>query len=142
MVSRLKEASIDCIVNYRDKCVQFPFTKRADKLITGIEYKKEPLKKQKVQQNKKPLYKKMVMTDGEMVKYAVDTSTEPQKLFDYEKFKENITVLIGPEGGFSSNEKEMLLSNPKITSVSLGTRVLRSEVAVISMLACVNLMRD
>ena len=91
----LKEASIDCIVNYRDKCVQFPFTKRADKLITGIEYKKEPLKKQKVQQNKKPLFKKSVLTDGEMVKYAVDTSTEPQKLFDYAKFKENIPVHIG-----------------------------------------------
>jgi hypothetical protein len=37
----------------------------------------------------------MVMTDGELVKYAVDTSTEPQKLYDYDKFKENIPIHIG-----------------------------------------------
>jgi hypothetical protein len=91
----LKEASIDCIVNYKDKCVQHPFTKRADKLITGIEYKKEPLKKLQVEGSKIPLFKKLVMTDGQLVKYAVDTSVFPEKLYDYEKFKENIPVHVG-----------------------------------------------
>jgi len=91
----LKEASIDCIVNYKDKCVQYPFTKRADKHITGIEYKKEPLKKLQLQPSKKPLFKKLIMTNGELVKYAVDTSTVPENLYDYDKFKENIPVHIG-----------------------------------------------
>ena len=63
------------------------------------------------------------------------------KINSIKEFKESIAVLVGSEGGFSSNEKEKLMSNPKIISVSLGNRVLRSEVAAISMLACVNLMR-
>ncbi|MFK7968264.1 MAG: 16S rRNA (uracil(1498)-N(3))-methyltransferase [Rickettsiaceae bacterium] len=64
------------------------------------------------------------------------------KISSIKEFKEKITILIGPEGGFSSNEKEKLLLNPKIISVSLGNRVLRSEIAAINMIACVNLMRE
>ncbi len=78
----------------------------------------------------------------EQIIVANEEENQNIKINSIQEFKENIAVLVGPEGGFSSNEKEMLLSNPKITSVSLGSRVLRSEVAVISMLACVNLMRD
>lgn len=81
-------------------------------------------------------------SDIEQIIFANEEEKQNVKINSIQEFKENIAVLIGPEGGFSSNEKEMLLSNPKITSVSLGSMVLRSEVAVISMLACVNLMRD
>jgi hypothetical protein len=91
----LKEASIDCIVNYKDKCVQYPFKPREDKLITGLEYKLEPLEKQGVQKHKITLYKKEVMTDGNPVVYAVDTESIPQKLYDYKSFKEHINVEIG-----------------------------------------------
>lgn len=58
------------------------------------------------------------------------------------KLNRNIAVLIGPEGGFSKNEKEKLISNPKVISVSLGKRVLRSEVAATSMIGCINLIRE
>ena len=64
-------------------------------MITGIEYKKEPLKKLQVEKSKTPLFKKMVMTDGKLVKYAVDSSVIPEKLYDYDKFKENIPVHVG-----------------------------------------------
>ncbi len=65
-----------------------------------------------------------------------------QKISSIKNFKKNIAVLIGPEGGFSSEEKAKLMANSKIISVSLGNRVLRSEVAVTSILACVNLIRE
>ena len=91
----LKEASIDCIVNYKDKCVQFPFKKRSDNLISGLEYGKEPLQKQAVKINQVPLYKKQVMTDGELVTYAVDTEAIPQKLYDYDAFRKKIKVHLG-----------------------------------------------
>jgi len=91
----LKEASIDCIVNYKDKCVQYPFKKREDNLITGIEYKSEPLQKQSVKTHQVALFKKEVMTDGKLVVYAVDTESVPQKLYDYKAFRKNISVEVG-----------------------------------------------
>jgi hypothetical protein len=91
----LKEASIDCIVNYKEKCVQYPFKKQGDGLIAGLEYDKEPLQRQMVTSEKKPLFKKAVMTDGELVTYAVNTSTEPHELYDYKSFRQNVPVHIG-----------------------------------------------
>lgn len=63
------------------------------------------------------------------------------KVSSIKDFKENTAVLIGPEGGFSAKEKEKLALNSKVISVTLGNRVLRSEIATISMLACINLTR-
>ena len=63
------------------------------------------------------------------------------KVSSIKDFKENIAVLIGPEGGFSAKEKEKLALNSKVISVTLGNRVLRTEIATICMLACINLIR-
>ena len=45
--------------------------------------------------------------------------------------------LIGPEGGFSDEEKTMLLSHERITPVSLGKNILRAETAAISGLSII-----
>lgn len=44
-------------------------------------------------------------------------------------------ILIGPEGGFSTEEAEMLYSLPFVVPVSLGKRILRAETAAIASLA-------
>lgn len=74
--------------------------------------------------------------------FANEEESGGVKISSIKKFEENIAILVGPEGGFSPSEKEKLISNPKIISVSLGNRVLRSEVAAINMVAGVNLMRE
>ncbi len=74
--------------------------------------------------------------------FANEEESGRVKISSIKKFEENIAILVWPEGGFSPSEKEKLISNPKIISVSLGNRVLRSEVAAISMVACVKLMRE
>jgi 16S rRNA (uracil1498-N3)-methyltransferase len=43
-------------------------------------------------------------------------------------------IFIGPEGGFSKNEKKRFLKHPKTFSVSLGPRILRADTAVVSAL--------
>lgn len=43
-------------------------------------------------------------------------------------------VLIGPEGGFSAEERDRLRSEPFVTPVSLGPRILRADTAAISAL--------
>ena len=74
--------------------------------------------------------------------FANEEESGGVKISSIKNFEENIAILVGPEGGFSPSEKEKLISNPKVISVSLGNRVLRSEVATINMVACVNLMRE
>ena len=49
----------------------------------------------------------------------------------------NIYVLIGPEGGFSQKEKEIINSFKNIISINLGDTILRSETATISALSII-----
>ncbi|MDZ4374861.1 MAG: 16S rRNA (uracil(1498)-N(3))-methyltransferase [Phenylobacterium sp.] len=44
-------------------------------------------------------------------------------------------ILIGPEGGFSPGERDLLRSSPLTTAASLGPRILRADTAAITALA-------
>ena len=43
-------------------------------------------------------------------------------------------ILIGPEGGFNSQERELLRTQNYVTPVSLGPRILRADTAALSLL--------
>jgi 16S rRNA (uracil1498-N3)-methyltransferase len=49
-----------------------------------------------------------------------------------------IAVLIGPEGGFDSEERALLLAQPFVLPISLGPRVMRADTAAVVGLALVN----
>jgi len=44
-------------------------------------------------------------------------------------------ILIGPEGGFSSGEREKLASLSFVTQLSLGPRILRADTAAVAAIA-------
>jgi 16S rRNA (uracil1498-N3)-methyltransferase len=46
-------------------------------------------------------------------------------------------VLVGPEGGFTPEERELLLNQPFVTPISLGPRIMRADTVAISALAIV-----
>ncbi len=46
-----------------------------------------------------------------------------------------VSVLTGPEGGFSPEERRMIAAVPHVVSVGMGPRILRAETAVIAVLA-------
>ncbi|MDB5542451.1 MAG: Ribosomal small subunit methyltransferase [Devosia sp.] len=48
-----------------------------------------------------------------------------------------IGILIGPEGGFSDEERQLLLSQPFVIPISLGPRILRADTAAVAALAVV-----
>jgi 16S rRNA (uracil1498-N3)-methyltransferase len=50
-----------------------------------------------------------------------------------------ITVLIGPEGGFTDEERALILSWPKAIPISLGPRILRADTAAVAALAAVQM---
>jgi 16S rRNA (uracil1498-N3)-methyltransferase len=49
-----------------------------------------------------------------------------------------LAVLIGPEGGFSPDEREMIRRVPQATAISLGPRIMRADTAAVAALALVN----
>jgi 16S rRNA (uracil1498-N3)-methyltransferase len=48
-----------------------------------------------------------------------------------------LAVLIGPEGGFSDDERAELKALPFVTAISLGPRILRADTAAVAALAVV-----
>ncbi len=49
-------------------------------------------------------------------------------------------ILIGPEGGFSEDERKLLSSKKFTVTIALGPRVLRAETAAIAALSCFQLL--
>jgi 16S rRNA (uracil1498-N3)-methyltransferase len=49
-----------------------------------------------------------------------------------------VGVLVGPEGGFSAEERALLLAKPYTVRLALGPRVLRADTAAVAALALVN----
>jgi 16S rRNA (uracil1498-N3)-methyltransferase len=48
-----------------------------------------------------------------------------------------LAVLVGPEGGFATEERELLLARPNIVRLALGPRILRADTAAVAALALV-----
>src|SRR5579872_4124750 len=48
-----------------------------------------------------------------------------------------LALLIGPEGGFSADERAMLLDRPNVVRLSLGPRILRADTAAVAALAVI-----
>jgi 16S rRNA (uracil1498-N3)-methyltransferase len=49
-----------------------------------------------------------------------------------------VAVLIGPEGGFSTEERTRLLALPGVVRLALGPRIMRADTAAVAALALVN----
>lgn len=48
-----------------------------------------------------------------------------------------MTVLIGPEGGFTEDERASILKHPQVCRLALGPRILRADTAAVAALALV-----
>jgi 16S rRNA (uracil1498-N3)-methyltransferase len=49
-----------------------------------------------------------------------------------------LAVLVGPEGGFSPEERTTLLAAPFVVAISLGPRIMRADTAAVAVLALMN----
>ncbi len=73
--------------------------------------------------------------------YCDEKNTENRSIIKTIVHLKNTTkkwsVLIGPEGGFSDTEKDLILENNAVISVSLGDTILRSDTAITVALFCI-----
>ena len=54
--------------------------------------------------------------------------------------EEKVGVLVGPEGGFADEERQLLAAQPFVTAIPLGPRILRADTAAVAALALVQAM--
>lgn len=69
---------------------------------------------------------------------GLKASTILPKILADKNSQQEIIILIGPEGGFSKDEFEMMYKITNLYSISLGDRILRADTAIIAALALVN----
>ncbi|MDG1437205.1 MAG: RsmE family RNA methyltransferase [Rickettsiaceae bacterium] len=77
----------------------------------------------------------------EQIIAACESEDENNKIINLESIKNNVAILIGPEGGFSEEEVQMMSSVDRIDRVSLGASVLRAETAAIAAIASVTMLK-
>ena len=80
-----------------------------------------------------PSCRKLIYCD-EKIKYGKSII---ETLLSFKEYNYQWGVLIGPEGGFSDSEKELISLNKNVVIVSLGERLLRSDTAITASLFCV-----
>jgi 16S rRNA (uracil1498-N3)-methyltransferase len=68
---------------------------------------------------------------------AAEASDPLQTLAGEQTAITGIDVLIGPEGGFAEEERQLLLRQPRTLRLSLGPRILRADTAAVAALALV-----
>jgi len=51
--------------------------------------------------------------------------------------EKSLALLVGPEGGFSDDERKMLRALPCVTAIPLGPRILRADTAAVAALAVI-----
>ena len=73
--------------------------------------------------------------------FADVNSNENLKNEDLKNSK-SFSVLIGPEGDFSPEERRTILENPKVKPFRISRNILRSDTAVISAISMINFINN
>lgn len=88
-----------------------------------------------------PLARRLSERDGQRLLVFCDEAApqgDPLAALATEAGKtKGLDVLVGPEGGFSEEERALLLRQPRLMRLSLGPRILRADTAAVAALALV-----
>jgi 16S rRNA (uracil1498-N3)-methyltransferase len=74
---------------------------------------------------------------GRALVYCDETAAIANPLEVLKTLRLPAAVLIGPEGGFTDDEKALLKSLPFVTAISLGPRIMRADTAAVAALTLV-----
>lgn len=75
--------------------------------------------------------------EGRVLIHCDETARVANPIAALSGLKAPAAVLIGPEGGFSDDERALLRSLPFATAISLGSRIMRADTAAVAALALV-----
>ena len=74
---------------------------------------------------------------GRALVYCDETAAIANPLEALKPLHAPAAVLIGPEGGFTAEEKTLLTSLPFVTAISLGPRIMRADTAAVAAMTLV-----
>ncbi len=69
--------------------------------------------------------------------FCDEAATPVDPMSTLQRLKLPVAVLVGPEGGFTVEERSMLKALPYVTAVNLGPRILRADTAAVAVLTLV-----
>ena len=72
---------------------------------------------------------------GRALIYCDETASTGSAVAALSKLKTPAAILVGPEGGFTIEERAMLKALPYVTAISLGPRIMRADTAAVAVLA-------
>ncbi len=71
---------------------------------------------------------------GRALVYCDETAATANPLAALQGLEPPAAVLIGPEGGFTGEERRLLAAQPFVTAISLGPRIMRADTAAVAAL--------
>jgi 16S rRNA (uracil1498-N3)-methyltransferase len=74
---------------------------------------------------------------GRVLIYCDETAEKGNAIAALSKLQTPAAILVGPEGGFTIEERAMLKALPYVTAISLGPRIMRADTAAAAVLALV-----
>jgi 16S rRNA (uracil1498-N3)-methyltransferase len=74
---------------------------------------------------------------GRALIYCDEVAAEADPLLALQALKLPAAILVGPEGGFTIEERSMLKALPYVTALNLGPRIMRADTAAVAVLALV-----
>lgn len=77
---------------------------------------------------------------GRALVYCDETAATASPVEALKPLHAPAAVLIGPEGGFTDDEKRLLTSLPFVTAISLGPRIMRADTAAVAALTLMQSM--
>lgn len=106
----LKEASIDCLVNYdnKSKCIRYPHSTAVNKLITQIDYKQDAITtySKTEEKEKHKLITRIINVNGVKKPFAVDENVQPHIAYDYVSYiQKGVLVEVGIISGTGENKQ-------------------------------------
>jgi len=69
--------------------------------------------------------------------YCDETAAQGDAVAVLSKLKTPAAIVVGPEGGFTIEERAVLKALPYVTAISLGPRIMRADTAAVAVLALV-----
>ena len=69
--------------------------------------------------------------------YCDETAAQGDAIAVLSKLKVPAAILVGPEGGFTQEERAMLKALPYVHAIALGPRIMRADTAAVAVLALV-----
>ena len=79
---------------------------------------------------------KLFLKDGKIIFCDINSNSKDLKNKLYKK--KPICILIGPEGDFSEEERQLIINNKNVISITLAKNILRAETAAIASTTILN----